>query len=118
MIEIKISGYSDDNIEVVGPCIAFNRDEMLAHEEYPCFEDKGENGFKGYLHIKSETNDDIIVAIAAFYGGDEGTWSFVINDEPPMPEHWSFTIKQSKECDYSEELVIVVDDGCYAQYEY
>jgi len=118
MIEIKFYGYSDDNIEVEGPCIAFNRDELLDSEEYPCFEDRGVDGFKGHMYIKDGASNAVLASISVFYGGDEGTWFFVVDDEPVLPEHWSFTIGQSKECDYSEELVIVVDDDCYVQYEY
>ncbi len=120
MIEIKFYGYSDDNIEVEGPCIAFDRDELLDGEEYPCFEDKGADGFKGHMYIKNGASNETLAKIAVFYGNYGSPWSFMVkmvDEDVLIPSNWSFTTKQHG-CGYSTEMVAIVDDGCYAQYEY
>lgn len=120
MIEIKFYGYSDDNIEVEGPCVAFNRDELLDSEEYPCFGDRREGGSKGHLYIKDGASNETVAEVEAFYGRWGTTWSFMVkmvDEDILIPSHWSFTTKQHS-CGYSTEMVATVDDGCYAQYEY
>lgn len=112
MVKIRISGGSDDLIEVDGPAV----DPINGLSDWAEFNSPKSNAgpidFKETLLVMKRDRVPGCKVICLY----DGTWSFapaMIDEDNPIPLSWSFSAVQSPACSYSMELIVEADDGSY-----
>lgn len=103
MITFRFSGGSDDIVTVIG-----ETDSTSDTEEFY----SNESGAIMWRATVRDPEGPYAVAVTALYL-DSGNWHFAAGQDSaawPLPE-WPISIRQSEDCHYSAELVIVAPDG-------